>query len=234
MAVAIPDLTPSRALHSDVEAYVIDLIRTGALGPGDRVNEAEIARRLQISRSPVREAFTRLIKDGVLDHSPRRGVFVAQPSVESMEEIASLRAVIEGFAARQAASRIRPEEVERLQRAMEEGAAAGRRGDWLAMEEKNAEFHDLLVGSARHQLLTRVWKLLTPMTWKLAPGARPGTIDIAKVEDFRERHRQLIEALTSGDPVQAEQTAAAHVARAATYRLAGDRQGSSAPEGGAR
>lgn len=235
MAVPIPDLTPSRALHTDVEAYVLDLIRTGALKPGEKVNEAEIARRLQISRSPVREAFTRLIKDGLLEHAPRRGVFVAQPTVEGMEEIAGLRAVIEGFAARQAAARITPEELERLRQLIVEGAAAGQRGDWLAMEEKNAEFHDVLVGSARHQLLTRVWKLLTPMTWKLAPGARPGALDHAKVEDFRLRHEALLAAVASGDAARAEQTAAAHVARAATYRLAGERLGDAAgPEGEAR
>lgn len=224
MALAIPDLTASRALHADVEAYVIDLIRTGSLRPGDRVNEAEISRRLQISRSPVREAFTRLIKDGVLDHSPRRGVFVAQSSPENMAEIAGLRAVIEGFAARQAAVRIQPEEIERLQRIVEEGAAAGRGGDWLAMEEKNAEFHDVLVGSARHQLLSRVWKLLTPMTWKLVPGLRPGVIDPAAVEDFLERHRDLIAVLAAGDPDQAEQAAISHVTRAAAHRLARDPQ----------
>jgi DNA-binding GntR family transcriptional regulator len=233
--VAIPDLTASRALHADVEAYVVDLIRTGAVGPGDRVNEAEIARRLQISRSPVREAFTRLIKDGVLEHSPRRGVFVAQASPERMAEIAGLRAVLEGFAARQAAVRIQPDEIERLRRIVEDGAAAGRGGDWLAMEEKNAEFHDVLVGSAHHQLLSRVWKLLTPMTWKLVPGMLPGVIDPAAVDDFLVRHRELIALLAAGDPDQAEQAAIGHVTKAAAHRLVGDRRSLAAvPEGASR
>lgn len=224
MAVRIPDLTASRALHSDVEAHVIDLIRTGGLQPGDRVNEAEIARRLHISRSPVREAFTRLIKDGMLDHAPRRGVFVAQPSVESLEEIAGLRAVIEGFAARQAATRFQPEDIERLRRVVDEGATAARRGDWLAMEEKNAEFHDVLVGCARHQLLLRVWRLLSPTTWKLMPGLRPGVADSAAAEDFSRRHRELIDALASRDPIRAEQAAISHVTKATTQRLARDRR----------
>jgi len=235
LALAIPDLTASRALHVDVEVYVVDLIRNGDLRPGDRVNEAEIARRLQISRSPVREAFTRLIKDGVLDHSPRRGVFVAQPSAESLEEIASLRAVIEGFAARRAAVRIGSAEIERLRRIVDEGAMAGRRGDWLGMEEKNAEFHDVVVGSARHQLLTRVWKLLTPMTWKLVPGLRPGVIDSAAVEDFLERHGQLIAVLASGDASRAEQAAINHVTKATAHMLTKDHQGMSlVPEREAR
>jgi len=200
-----------------VEAYVIDLIRTGDLRPGDRVNEAAIARRLQISRSPVREAFTRLIKDGVLEHAPRRGVFVAQPSAESLEEIASLRAVIEGFAARRASGRIRAEEIEQLRRIVAEGAAAARRGDWLAMEEHNAEFHDVLVGCAHHTLLARVWMLLTPTTWKMIPGRRPEPIRPATAEDFVQRHQELIAAVTSGDPARAERSAIEHVAKATAH-----------------
>jgi DNA-binding GntR family transcriptional regulator len=227
--VSVPDLTVNRALHREVESYVIELIRNGELRPGDRVNEAEIARRLQISRTPVREAFTRLIKDGVLDHIPRRGVFVARLSRESQEEIASLRVVIEGFAARWACQRMAPDEFARLRRIVDEGAQAGLRGDWLAMEEKNAEFHDVLIGGAHHSLLRRVWCLLSPMTWKLIPGARPESVDSATVEDFVRRHLALIEAVASGDPDRAEQAAMTHVRRAAAHTLTDNRHVLDAP-----
>lgn len=219
MAIPIPDLTGNRALHRDVEEYIIGLIGNGQVQPGDRINEAEIARRLGISRTPVREAFTRLIKDGVLAHVPRRGVFVPQPSRESLEEVASFRVVVEGFAARQACRRIQPDEVERLRQIVAEGEEAGRRGDWLAMEEKNAEFHDALVGSAHHELLNRVWQLLTPMTWKLVPGLRPSRVSPDKVEDFVARHLELIEAVTSGDPDRAERVATAHVRKASAHMI---------------
>lgn len=219
MAIPIPDLTSNRALHRDVEEYIIGLIGNGQAQPGDRINEAEIARRLGISRTPVREAFTRLIKDGVLAHIPRRGVFVPRPSRESLEEVASFRVVVEGFAARQACRRIEPDEVERLRQIVAEGEEAGRRGDWLAMEEKNAEFHDALVGSAHHELLSRVWQLLTPMTWKLVPGLRPSPVGPDKVEDFVARHLELIEAVASGDPDRAERVAAAHVKKASAHMI---------------
>jgi len=99
MAVSIPNLTANRALHMDVEACVLDLLRSGEVQPGDRLSEAELARRLGISRTPVREAMARLLRDGVLQHSPRRGVFVPQHVPAQIEEVASLRAVLEGFAA---------------------------------------------------------------------------------------------------------------------------------------
>lgn len=219
LSVPVPDLTQNRALHRDVESYVIDLIRNGALGPGDRVNEAEIARRLQISRTPVREAFARLIKDGLLEHVPRRGVFVAQLSRESVEEITSLRAVIEGFAARRACSRASQEELSRLGEIIMEGVEAGRQGDWLTMEEKNAEFHDTLIEIAHHGLLSRVWRTLTPTTWKVTPGTRPEPFTLDQVDDFSVRHQRLHAAIASGDPDQAEREAVAHVDRARSKLL---------------
>lgn len=219
MTLPIPDLTGNRALHRDVEEYVIGLIRNGDLEPGDRINEAEIARRLQISRTPVREAFTRLIKDGLLEQQPRRGVFVARASRESMEEVASLRVVVEGLAARWASRRISPDEIEQLRHIIADGASAATRGDWLAMEEKNAEFHDVLVSAAHHGLVSRVWRMLTPMTWKLVPGRRPGPIDPTTADDFAARHQTLLEALASGNPDRAEQAAIAHVKQATAHAL---------------
>ncbi|HEY8746089.1 MAG TPA: GntR family transcriptional regulator, partial [Chloroflexota bacterium] len=214
MAVSIPNLTASRALHMDVEIYVLELLRSGEVRPGDRLSEAELARRLGISRTPVREAMARLLRDGVLQHSPRRGVFVPQHEPAQIEEVASLRAVLEGFAARRACSRIAPAELEQLRTVIEAGAEAARYGDWLSMEEKNAEFHDMLVRFAQHQLLLRSWRLLSPAAWKLI-AATPSTPPSAEtVADFLERHHRVIEALASGDPQRAEREATAHVQRA--------------------
>jgi DNA-binding GntR family transcriptional regulator len=213
MAVPAPNLAESRALHREVETYVLDLIRSGEARPGDHLSEVEIARRLQISRTPVREAFARLLRDGVLEHAPRRGVFVPQPSAAEIAEVAGLRTVLEGFAARLAAMRITAEQVEDLRAVVEAGAEAGRRGDWLEMEERNAEFHDRLVRSAGHALLLRAWRLLSPSAWKMIAATRPVVPDAATADDFRERHLAVIDALVSGDPARAEREAVAHVRR---------------------
>jgi DNA-binding GntR family transcriptional regulator len=221
MAVPVPDLTENRALHLDVEAYVLELIRSGDVRPGDRISEAEVARRLGISRTPVREAMARLLRDGVLAHAVRRGVFVPERSTAQIEEVTSLRAVLEGFAARRACSRITPAELEQLRSVVEAGADAARRGDWLTMEERNAEFHDLLVRSAQHELLLRSWRLLSPAAWKLIAATPPSSPNPETINDFLERHHRVIEALASGDPQRAEREAAAHVQRVGGRLLAG-------------
>jgi DNA-binding GntR family transcriptional regulator len=219
MAVPVPNLTESRALHLDVEAYVLELIRRGEVRPGDRISEAGLARRLGISRTPVREAMARLLRDGILEHSPRRGVFVPQQSAADIEEITSLRAVLEAFAARRAAARISPAELQRLRDLVEAGAEAARHGDWLTMEEHNAAFHDRLVHAAGHRLLLRAWRLLSPTAWKQIAATRPVPPSPATVEDFRERHHRLIAALASGDAERAAQAATVHVQRASERLL---------------
>jgi DNA-binding GntR family transcriptional regulator len=217
-------LTENRALHLDVETYVLELIRSGDVRPGERISEAEIARRLGISRTPVREAVARLLRDGVLEHAPRRGVFVPQPSAAQIEEVISLRAVLEGFAARRACTRLTPAELEQLRTVVEDGAQAARRGDWLTMEEKNAEFHDLLVRGAQHELLLRSWRLLSPPAWKLIAATPVTAPNSATVEGFLERHHRIVQALASGDPQRAEREAAAHVLRVGGRLLAGSQR----------
>ena len=218
-AVQTPDLTHDRALRLDVESYVIRLIGSGELSPGDRVNEVHIAQRLGISRTPVREALVRMIKDGLLVHLPRRGMFVAELSRHQVSEIAEMRIMVEGFAAERASTRITDIEARRLRSIIAEGTSAGTAGDWITLEEKNGEFHSVLVAAAHHQLLSRMWDLLSPLTWKLVPGSRPTEIGPATVESFVSRHGALLDAVLSGDPSIARTAAEHHVREAVRFTV---------------
>src|SRR5919202_6810584 len=75
-------------------------ILAGDFGLGERLVEARIARQLQISRGPVREALRQLRAEGLVREEPRRGVFVVDLTVDDVREIYELRAAIEGRAAR--------------------------------------------------------------------------------------------------------------------------------------
>src|SRR5690242_1003750 len=97
-----------RSLHHDVYGLIVDAIHRGELKPGDRITEGEVAGRLGISRSPVREAFARLIHDGLVVQNPRRGTYIAKLEPADIDEIREVRALIEGYAARLAASRLTP------------------------------------------------------------------------------------------------------------------------------
>ena len=98
---ALPALP--RVLLSD-QAY--DLMRRsildGTLSPGARIVESEIARRLGVSQAPVREAVKRLAHEGLVTVLPRRGSYVAQISVDEVDDAREVRAMLEEAAARDA------------------------------------------------------------------------------------------------------------------------------------
>jgi DNA-binding GntR family transcriptional regulator len=192
-----------------VERHILGEIRRGALRPGDRLHESQLAKAVGVSLTPVREALFRLAQAGVIDHQPRQGFFLAELGPEQLEELVSLRAALEGLAASRAATRIRPEEIEGLERAIEEGVRAARAGDPVRNAECNAAFHSLVVQAARHSLLERAWQQIAPLRWLLMPAIAPA-VDDAWIEDWEARHRGLLAAITSGDPERAEEAARAH------------------------
>ncbi|HEV2126860.1 MAG TPA: GntR family transcriptional regulator, partial [Chloroflexota bacterium] len=89
-----------RALRHSVRDHVLEAIRDGKLTPGDRVHETSLARALDVSLSPVREALFRLADQGLLEHRPRRGFYVRTLTEAGTREIYTFRALLEGFAAR--------------------------------------------------------------------------------------------------------------------------------------
>src|SRR5687767_13627630 len=188
----------------------MEQIRSGALRPGERLQEGPIARTLGVSLTPVREALLRLVHDGVVVHRPRRGYFLAEMGPDHIEEIYTFRAVIEGLAAARLTTRLTPQDVSRLEALIEEGAQAARDGDALRNAECNAHFHTLILAAAQHSLLERAWRMLSPLRWLLAPAAVPA-LNEAEVDQWVARHRLLLDALRSGNPTVAEEAARAHI-----------------------
>lgn len=198
-----------RSLSREVYGQILDAVRRGELKPGERINESDVARRLGISRTPIREAIGRLCQDGLLAYIPRRGAFLIRPTPADVEEIEVARSLIEGFTARLACERITPTDLAHLESLVEGMAAAARAGDWLGAIQTNARFHEVVVGLSGNRLLARMWSSLDPLRWLQGPVVQPG--EIASDADLVERHRILIESLKSGDPDRSERAFKDHI-----------------------
>ena len=105
---------PSFNLRQQAYDRIRELLRSGDLSPGDRVSSLGLSKRLGISRTPVREALSRLCSDGVVREVPGFGVMVHIPDEKELVELYGLREVLECYAAREAARHITNEEVVRL------------------------------------------------------------------------------------------------------------------------
>ncbi|OLT08998.1 GntR family transcriptional regulator [Pseudonocardia sp. CNS-139] len=177
-------------------------ILSGALAPGERLVEEQLTRRFGTSRAPLREALRLLGQQGLVEHLPRRGVRVAELSDRDVDELFSLRGVLEEFAVRTALGGPNPPDVTALRDAVEEMERAAEAGEALAQAAAHRAFHLALVGLAGHAHLLRVYEpVLLQMQLYMATNLRREARDRSP-RDGALRHRRLFEAVLSGNPEQ--------------------------------
>ncbi|MFT4191591.1 MAG: GntR family transcriptional regulator [Comamonas sp.] len=143
---------PHRGSSDEVYALLRRRITLGEYGPGDRLKELALAQELAISRTPIRAAFQRLEKDGLVIAEPRRGVAVAPWTDRDNDEVFDLRAHLESHAAALAAQRRSESDLAELERLNAQLATINRyrSGDFRTeFEAVNRQFHQCIVLAAR-------------------------------------------------------------------------------------
>ena len=166
--------------------------------PDGQLNEVELARDLGVSRGPVREAFQRLIHEGLLRAERNRGVFVVALDQDSMRDVYFVRDVIEQAAAQRAAERRDEVALGELAKIVE-SMKAGTSGDWSDLVAIDLEFHRTLVAAAGSERLVRMFEPIYAET-RLALSYLE--IHYDDRADLHDEHRGILAAISSGDEVQ--------------------------------
>lgn len=138
-------------------------IISGAFGPGDQINEAQVAGQLNVSRGPVREALHRLVQEGLLLSRPNRGVFVKEVTARDIAEVYEAREVIECAAAEiitRSEQAERDRIADRLVAITREMSAAIDSGDWDRLRRVDLSFHTSLVEEGNNTRLARAYATL--------------------------------------------------------------------------
>lgn len=125
------------------EALKYEII-SGGFDPGERLTEEHLAEKLGVSRTPVREALHKLELEGLIKPLATRGFCVPKDSVEEVEEIFDIRAILEGFALRLICQSIEAKDIQRLNGIIEKAEQAYRQKDTEKVFQYNTEFHDSL------------------------------------------------------------------------------------------
>lgn len=186
-------------------------ILAGAYKAGDHLKEAEVARELEVSRTPVREALQRLASDGLVEFEANRGARVVGWSASELDEIYELRALLESHGARLAANSIdQPalKELTRLADMMEELASDREPTDFEAIALLNNEFHRIILSSTGNALLVGVLSSLVHVPQVHRTFQR---FNKTQLQRSFAHHRELITALTEGDAAWAESVMRAHI-----------------------
>src|SRR5688572_7838503 len=147
------DLLREQSLTSLVQRELERQIESGQLAPGAKLNEADVAADLRVSRGPVREAFRALDQIGLVRTEKNRGVFVRQVSLPEASEIYEVRAALEAMIGRLAARRARPAQLSGLRSLVKRMQAVARSRDADAYFPLNLEFHDTLAQAAGNAAL---------------------------------------------------------------------------------
>ncbi len=205
------------------------MILSGALPPGDQIREEWLAEQCGVSRTPVREALRRLESELFIRRSERQRSYVADWSLDDIEDAFVLRELMEGLAAQRAASRISPAQLAALtseNRAI--GAAISTSPpDVTAFLAHNRNFHAIILEAANSPRLTNLLARLIeqPVVWRTAQS-----YDVADLQRSHRDHGELLAAFERGDGGWAESVMAGHIRRAFhTYADAHLAQSRSAP-----
>ena len=205
---ALSPLQRPGPLRHQVQNALVELIINRVLEPGQHLVEVEIARRLQVSRQPVREALQALQSDGWVDLRPGRGAFVHEPADGEVDEVFAVRAVLESESARLAACHSTPDAVEKLRQLCETGRRALADGDDAAVVTANAGLHRHVTALAGNGMLARIIAALDRrVRWYFTPIAR--TRGAASWDE----HGRLIDALAAHDGDAAAEVMRNHTER---------------------
>jgi DNA-binding GntR family transcriptional regulator len=234
---AVLALPESRSLSVDIAGRLRRAILGGHFGPGERLGEEMLARSMGVSRGPLREALLRLEREGLVIIRRNRGAFVAQLSSEDLEELYTLRVVLEQMALKRAIHRAQPADIAAMEAVLRDMATSAERG---VSEQEAAEldlrFHDLIYDAARHRRLRACWTNLRPQIHILLLNR-----NVAH-EDFREMlitsHQVILEAIRAKVEAAAEEILDDHlhgsyerVASSYKHRLVDTTSSPASPDG---
>ena len=154
---------PQRTMTEQVMARLRDMILSGELAPGSRLDQNDLARRFGVSLVPLREALARLQSSGLVRIVPHRGVFVESLSVEELLDIYQVREALEDLASRLAAPRLSAADLATLDRLKIEMEQTAKIDDFEAFLDLHRDFHFTIYRAAgrRHllQLIAQLWDL---------------------------------------------------------------------------
>jgi len=197
-----------RRLVDDAAQSLRNAILGGRFTEGARLRQAELADRLGISRTPVREALGQLQHEGLIELLPRGGVRVTVLNADEAVELYDLREVLDGLAARLAAGRADAPALGRLERLLGRMAACVERGDSAPWFRVHVAFHEEIVRIAGNRPLGRLSSVVRLSIRHFHPLLlRTAT----RLGDAYREHRAIFEAIAARDADAAERLGRAHI-----------------------
>jgi DNA-binding GntR family transcriptional regulator len=208
------DSLQRRSLKEEIFDVLHEKIIAGQVGPGEWLRQDDIATRLGVSMTPVREALDLLVSVGLAERVPYRGVRVPQLSDDEIAEAYAMRLLLEAAGARAAALNRNQDRVDELKRILSRMKDLLSLDDMSTLRQLSRQFHQTVVSIGENSTLERLYEMVMNSfpDWMLYEYLfRHADMLESSLADEYQEHMALVEAIEVGDATLAEQQAIAHI-----------------------
>ena len=207
----------AKSLEESVFFTLEDEILSGKLKRGDTLTETSLSARLGVSRTPLRGALHRLYEEGLIDMIPNRGAVVIGIGRQELIDIYKIRMRLEGLASYEAAGRITPEQLDKLNELVALGDFYIARRDAEKLKEIDTEFHNIIYNASGNRLLC---KTLSDLHRNIQVYRKRSLAVEERLALSSSEHKQILAALQSGDAEAADRLTSSHIEAALQNLLA--------------
>jgi len=198
-----------RNLKEAVHQRLKESIVRGEIAAGTKLGETQLAQKLGVSRTPLREAINRLEQDGFVEIIPRRGAFVKTQSLREILENLELREVLEGLAVRLAARHATPKMIRKMKACFQGFSARNVEDSISSYAHQNIRFHNLIIQASQNRKLIAI----IPNLFDQMDMVRLHTIVLpGRARKSLSEHSAIIRHIEKGSAQTAEKELRAHIA----------------------
>jgi DNA-binding GntR family transcriptional regulator len=198
----------SQNLHEATFQTLKSLLVEGKIVPGSKLNERELAERLNVSRTPIREAIRRLAADGLVELIANRGAIAVQLSIDDVIHTFDVIAELEGYSGELAAKNISDSTLSELEALQYEMMASYARRDLSSYYKLNLQIHRLINQAADNPVLA---SLFSQVNSRIEALRFRSNQDGVKWEKAVEEHQEMLDALKARDSARMRKVMMTHV-----------------------
>ncbi|MDK2801702.1 MAG: hypothetical protein PWP27_2483 [Clostridiales bacterium] len=180
----------------------------GELKPGERLMEIQLAEKMGVSRTPVREAIRKLELEGLVVMIPRKGAHVAELSIKDIMDVLEVRSSLDGLASALAAKRITKDELKELKNIVNQFAQYIEKNNVQGLIKKDVEFHEMIYRASRNEKLIQISTNLKEQIHRFRVVYLK---DYSSPSELMKEHSNIYQAIEKQDSELAEELASIHI-----------------------
>ena len=200
-----------RSLMQDITNSLRDAIIEGRLQPGQQIIEKELQKTLGVSRAPIREALLKLEGQGLVDIIPRKGSFVRTLTARFIRENFTIRAWLEGLAARASLQHLKESDYDHFEKILKDMAGLAKKRDFKGYFYRHWNFHNVFIKGSQNELLIEKIEVLRRQSLWLSYSI---TYFEKKHKMSQTIHAKIIDVFRKGDPDEVEREIRHHILNA--------------------